>query len=91
MILGVSPDSIESHKSFIEKQGIPFLLLSDPDKELAKKYGLVKDKGLLAKVGLNIERASFVIDKEGKLAKEYRDVKVKGHARDVLDFIKNNM
>lgn len=88
-ILGVSPDSIQSHKNFIAKKDIPFLLLSDPGKELAKKYGVVKDKGLLAKVGLNIERSTFVIDKEGILTKEYRDVEVKGHAKDVLDFIKS--
>lgn len=88
-ILGVSADSIASHKKFIEKQDIPFLLLSDNKKEVGNKYGVYKEKGIMAKIGLGAERATFVIDKDGKLIKEYRDVKVKGHARDVLDFLKN--
>lgn len=67
------------------------MLLSDPDKKLAEDYGALKKKGLLAKVGLNIERSTFVIDKEGILAKKYNDVKVKNHARDVLRFIKGHM
>ena len=90
-VLGVSPDNLQSHKKFVEKRSIPFLLLSDPDKELAEDYGALKEKGLLAKVGLNIERSTFVIDKEGILAKKYNDVKVKNHARDVLRFIKGHM
>lgn len=89
-ILGVSADSIDSHKKFIEKQDIPFLLLSDKEKELGKKYGVYKEKGLLAKVGLGAERATFLIDKDGKLIKEYRDVKVKDHGEDVLSFLKEN-
>lgn len=90
-ILGVSADSMDSHKKFIEKQNIPFLLLCDTDKQLGKKYGIYKEKGILAKVGLGAERATFVIDKEGILIKEYRDVKVKDHAGDVLNFINNHM
>lgn len=89
-ILGVSADSIVSHKKFIAKQDIPFLLLSDNEKELGKKYGVYKENGLLAKVGLGTERATFLIDKDGNLIKEYRDVKVKDHARDVLSFLKEN-
>ena len=90
-ILGVSPDSIDSHKKFIEKQDIPFLLVSDEDKKLGKDYKIFKEKGILAKVGLGLERSTFIIDKEGNLVKEYRDVKVKDHAEDVLSFIKNHM
>ena len=90
-ILGVSPDSIDSHNKFIEKQEIPFHLLSDPDKILGKKYGVLKDKGIMAKIGLGMERSTFIIDEEGILAKEYRDVKVKDHADDVYQFIKNHM
>lgn len=88
VILGVSPDSIESHKKFIKKQDIPFLLLSDDEKEVAKKYGVYKEKGVLSKIGLGLERSTFIIDKEGKLLKEYRKVDVKGHAREVFDFLK---
>lgn len=87
-ILGVSADSIASHKKFIEKQNIPFLLLSDSEKEIGKKYGVYKEKGILAKVGLGMERSTFIIDKNGNIIKEYRDVKVKDHAEDVLNFLK---
>lgn len=88
-ILGVSADSIASHKDFIKKQDIPFLLLSDDEKELGSIFGAYKEKGIMAKIGLGGERATFVIDKEGALIKEYRDVKVKGHAEEVLDFLRN--
>lgn len=88
VILGVSPDSIESHKKFIKKQDIPFLLLSDSEKEVAKEYGVYKEKGMLSKIGLGLERSTFLIDKEGKLLKEYRKVEVKGHAREVYNFLK---
>lgn len=88
MILGVSPDSIDSHKKFIKKQNIPFLLLSDSEKEVGKKYGVYKEKGILSKMGLGLERSTFIIDEEGNLIKEYRKVEVKGHAEEVFDFIK---
>lgn len=91
VILGVSADNIDSHKNFIEKIDIPFLLLSDTDKTLGEKYGVYKSKGIMAKVGLGMERSTFIIDKEGNLVKEYRDVKVKDHAEDVLGFIKDHM
>ena len=90
VILGVSPDSIDSHKKFIEKQDIPFLLLSDSEKEVGKKYGVYKEKGILSKMGLGLERSTFIIDEEGNLIKEYRKVQVKGHAQEVFDFIKEN-
>ena len=89
-ILGVSADSLDSHKKFIEKQDIPFLLLCDTDKVVGKKYGIYKEKGILAKIGLGAERTTFVIDNNGNLIKEFRDVKVKDHAKDVLDFVKAN-
>lgn len=90
-IVGVSPDSIDSHKKFIEKQDIPFMLLSDSDKKMGRAYEVFKEKGIMAKIGLGMERSTFVIDEEGKLVKEYRDVKVKDHAEDVYTFIKNHM
>ena len=90
-ILGVSPDSIDSHKNFIEKRNIPFILLSDNYKDVGKEYGVFKERGLMSKMGLSFERSTFVIDKEGRLVKEYRKVQVKGHAQEVFDFIKSNM
>lgn len=89
MILGVSRDTLESHKKFRDKYDFPFLLLSDPDGAVHDIFGVRKTKKLFGKVHLGVVRSSFVFDKEGKLIKEFRDVKASGHAKDVLDFIKS--
>lgn len=81
VILGVSPDTMASHHKFIDKQGIDFILLSDREKKVIELYGVAKVVGL--------ERTTFIIDKEGNLVKEYRKVKPKGHAIDVLEYIRN--
>lgn len=88
MILGVSPDSIESHHKFIDKIDIPFILLSDKDKQVGELYQVFKMKKLFGKTALGLDRSTFLIDKEGKLVKEYRGVKAKGHAQKVLEFAK---
>lgn len=88
VILGVSPDNMKSHDKFIEKVDIPFILLSDTEKEVGELYDVFKMKKLFGKSSIGLERSTFVIDKEGKLIKEYRKVKPKGHAEVVLDFIK---
>lgn len=90
-IIGVSPDSVDSHQSFVRDLTIPFILLSDEDKEVAKKYEVYKDEGILSKIGLELERSTFVIDKEGILRQEYRKVGVKGHAEEVFEFVKENL
>ena len=89
MILGVSRDTLESHKKFRDKYDFPFLLLSDPDGAVHDIFGVRKTKKLFGKEHLGVVRSSFVFDKEGKLIKEFRDVKASGHAKDVLDFIKS--
>jgi len=76
IVLGVSPDSVDSHKEFIQKFALPFQLLSDPDKVAAKQYGVVKENG-------GILRSTFIIAKGGKVQKVWYDVKVDGHAREV--------
>ncbi|WP_428839283.1 thioredoxin-dependent thiol peroxidase [Bacillus massilinigeriensis] len=91
VILGVSPDPLARHEKFIEKYGLPFLLLSDEDNKAAEAYGVWKLKKNFGKEYMGIERSTFIIDKEGKLAKEYRKVKVKGHVEEVLGFIKENL
>lgn len=90
-IIGVSPDSVDSHQSFVRDLTIPFILLSDKDKEVAQKYEVYKDEGILSKIGLGLERSTFVIDKEGILRQEYRKVGVKGHAEEVFEFVKENL
>jgi thioredoxin-dependent peroxiredoxin len=91
VILGVSTDSIERHKKFIEKYSLPFLLLADEEHKAAEKYGVWKLKKNFGKEYMGIERSTFVIDKEGKLVKEWRKVKVKGHVEEALAYIAENL
>lgn len=83
-ILGVSRDSLKRHENFKAKQGFPFDLLSDEDETLCKQFDVIKLKKLYGKEHLGIERSTFLIDAEGKLAQEWRKVSVKGHVEDVL-------
>lgn len=86
-VIGVSPDSIKSHKSFKEKQGLNFILLSDPDHVLAEKYGVWKEKSMYGRKYMGIERSTFVLDKSGNIEKEWRKVKVKGHVDEVIEYL----
>ncbi len=87
VILGVSPDTEKSHQNFRTKYDLPFILLSDPAKEVADKYGVFKEKKMYGKTVMGIERSTFLIDEQGKLAKEIRGVKVKGHVDELLDLV----
>lgn len=91
VILGVSPDPVESHKKFIDKHDLPFLLLADDDHQVAEAFGVWKLKKNFGKEYMGIERSTFVIDKEGKLAKAWHKVKVKGHVEEALNFIKEEL
>jgi peroxiredoxin Q/BCP len=84
-VFGVSRDSIASHEKFKEKQGFKFELLSDPDEKLCKKFDVIKQKKLYGREFMGIERSTFLVDKDGKLRREWRKVKVKGHAEEVLE------
>ena len=88
VILGVSRDSIASHEKFKEKQGFRFELVSDPDGKLCEKFDVIKLKKLYGREFMGIERSTFLIDADGKLRKEWRKVKVAGHADEVLDAVK---
>ncbi len=89
VILGVSRDSLASHEKFKAKQKFPFELLSDPDEVLCKKFDVIKEKTLYGRKFMGIERSTFLIDESGKLREEWRKVKVKGHAAEVLAAVKN--
>ena len=89
VILGVSRDSLASHEKFKAKQKFPFELLSDADEVLCKKYDVIKEKTLYGRKFMGIERSTFLIDERGKLREEWRKVKVKGHAVEVLEAVKN--
>ena len=84
IILGVSRDSIASHEKFRDKHDFPFDLLSDPDEELCAQFDVIREKNMYGRKVIGIERSTFLIDESGKLRQEWRKVKVKGHAEEVL-------
>lgn len=89
VILGVSRDSIASHDKFREKQQLPFDLLSDEDETLCGRFDVIREKTLYGRKFMGVERSTFLIDDKGKLRQEWRKVRVKGHAAEVLDAVKN--
>jgi peroxiredoxin Q/BCP len=83
-ILGISTDSLESHRRFCAKLELPFELGSDPDHEVASLFGAWKQKNLYGRKMMGIERSTFLIDSKGILRREWRKVRVRGHAEEVL-------
>lgn len=89
VVLGVSRDSLKSHENFKLKQELPFELLCDKEETLCQQFEVIKMKKMYGKEVRGIERSTFVIDEKGVLRKEWRGVKVPGHAQEVLDFVKS--
>ena len=89
VIFGVSKDSLASHEKFKAKQSFPFDLISDEDGKLCDKFDVIKEKSLYGRKFMGIERSTFLIDEDGKLRQEWRKVRVKGHAAEVLEAVKN--
>ena len=87
-ILGVSRDSVKSHENFRNKHGFPFHLLSDKDELLCKQFDVIKEKKLYGRTYMGIDRSTFLIDGKGVLKREWRKVRVPGHAEAVLDALK---
>jgi peroxiredoxin Q/BCP len=87
-VFGISRDSAASHERFKEKMRFPFELLSDPEEAVCRRFAVMKDKLMYGKQVRGIERSTFVIDEKGVLAREWRGVKVPGHAQEVLNFVK---
>ncbi len=85
VVLGVSTDSVESHKKFKKKFNLNFPLLADPDKKIVEAYGTWKQKSMYGKTYMGIERTTFVIDEQGKIAKVFPKVKVDEHYQEVLE------
>lgn len=88
-VVGVSPDSIQSHKRFIEAKGLKLMLLSDPSRSVSASYGAYGTKKMYGKEVQGIIRSTFVISKEGKILKTFYNVKAKEHAGKVLEFVKS--
>lgn len=91
VIIGISPDPVESHQKFINKHDLPFLLLADEDHQIAEAFDVWKLKKNFGKEYYGIERSTFILDKEGVLQAEFRKVKVDGHVEAALAFIKENL
>jgi peroxiredoxin Q/BCP len=87
LVVGVSRDSLKSHENFKAKMEFPFELISDDDEKLCKQFGVIKMKNMYGKKVRGIERSTFVIDGKGTLVREWRGVKVPGHAQAVLEFV----
>ena len=87
VIVGVSRDSLRSHEGFKSKMTFPFELLSDADEKACKLFGVIKMKNMYGRQVRGIERSTFVIDAEGVLRREWRGVKVPGHAKEVLTYV----
>lgn len=84
-ILGVSPDSVASHDRFAAKFALPFPLLADTDHRVAEAYGAWKERSMYGKKYMGIERSTFLIGKDGRIAKVWEKVKPEGHAEEVLE------
>jgi thioredoxin-dependent peroxiredoxin len=87
VVLGVSPDSVESHRKFADKYGLSFPLISDAKKELVKKYGVWKEKSLYGKKYMGVERTTIVIDGKGVITHVFPKVKVNGHVEELLELL----
>ena len=89
-MLGVSRDDLKSHEKFIKAlDGLPFPLLSDVDSSVCEAYSVIKDKNMYGKIVKGIERSTFLIDRQGRIAANWRKVKVTGHAAAVLAAVKD--
>jgi peroxiredoxin Q/BCP len=88
VILGISRDSVKSHENFKARQSLPFELASDADETVCNLFSVMKMKNMYGKQVRGIERSTFVIDRNGVLRRDWRGVKVPGHAEEVLAFVK---
>lgn len=86
-VIGVSPDSPRSHQRFAEKHALPFLLLSDEAKEVAKTYGVWKKKKLYGREFMGISRTTFIIDAAGTVLQVFENVKVRGHVERIIEYL----
>ncbi|MDE1842096.1 MAG: thioredoxin-dependent thiol peroxidase [Thaumarchaeota archaeon] len=87
-IIGISPDDEESHKKFGEKMKVPFILLADTEKDVAKKFGVWGKKQFMGREYMGVNRTTFLINEKGKILKVFEKVKPVGHAQEVLDAFK---
>jgi len=87
VVVGVSPDSINSHRKFKDKYSLNFYLLSDPDKKVMEQYDAYGEKKMYGKTTKGVIRSTYVISPDGKIVKKWRNVKAKGHVAKVVEFM----
>lgn len=87
-VIGISPDEVKSHLKFIDKYELPFPLLADTEHKVCEQYGVWQEKSMYGRKYMGVVRSTFLIDEEGKLVREWRSVKVKGHVEEVLEAVK---
>ncbi len=87
-IIGISTDSVKSHKKFAEKYGLPFILLADEKKQVVQEYGVWKEKNMYGRKYLGIERTTFIINSDGRIANLFPKVKVDEHNKEVMEALK---
>ena len=87
-MLGISKDSPKAQKKFKDKYSLPYTLLADEDKKLCEAFGVLKEKNMYGRKTMGIERTSFLIDGQGRIAKIFPKVKAEGHAEEVLAALK---
>jgi thioredoxin-dependent peroxiredoxin len=88
VILGISADAPERQKKFEQKYDLPYTLLSDADKKIANAFEVMKEKNMYGKKVMGIERTTFIIGPDGKIARVFHKVKAEGHAEEVLQGLK---
>lgn len=84
-IVGISPDTVESHEKFKAKYKFPFDLLADPEREICSRFDVIREKSMYGRKFMGVERSTFLFDADGVLRQEWRKVKVPGHAQQVLE------
>jgi thioredoxin-dependent peroxiredoxin len=87
-VIGVSPDTVKSHEKFLQKYNLNFHLVSDPDKKICEKYGVIGEKNIFGKKIKGVIRSTFIIDPERKIRHVWTNVKVDGHIQDVINKLK---
>ena len=90
-VVGISKDTVKSHIKFKEKLNLPFELLADPERGVHREFDVLKAGKMYGKDVIRTIRSTFIFDKEGKLVKEFRDVKAKTHPEEVLEYLKNGI
>ena len=85
VVIGISPDTVRKHANFREKHGLRVILAADPERKAIEAYGVWKEKSMYGRKYMGVERSTFLIDREGRIARIWRKVKVKGHAQEVLE------